>query len=195
MIIGFIRITAFSIALILLTGLAYPLIVTALAQTLFPHQANGSLIEKDGKIIGSKMIAQEFTGPGYFHPRPSAAGNGYAADNSGASNLGVTSKALIDSFNQRIAVEKQTNGTNAKIPVDLITASGSGLDPDITPEAALYQAGRIAKARGLEAGTVESLVNRLTQGRTLGVLGMPRVNVLALNLELDNMARQQDMQR
>jgi K+-transporting ATPase ATPase C chain len=191
MIVSFIRITIFSFALILLTGLAYPLAVTGLAQTLFPKQANGSLIEKDGKIIGSELIAQGFTGPGYFHPRPSAAGSGYAGDNSGASNLGVTSKVLLDGYAQRIQAEKQANDPNVKIPADLITASGSGLDPDITPEAALYQASRIAQTRGLETGAVESLIKRMTKGPDLGFLGMSRVNVLALNLELDRIAANQ----
>lgn len=191
MIVSFIRVTAFSFALILLTGLAYPLVVTGLAQNLFPHQANGSLIEKDGKIIGSELIAQGFTGPGYFHPRPSAAGSGYAADNSGASNLGVTSKVLLDGYTQRIQDEKQANDPNVKIPADLITASGSGLDPDITPEAALYQAGRVSFTRGLKAEIVEDLIKRMAKGPDLGFLGMPRVNVLALNLELDRMAANQ----
>ena len=149
MVMQTIRVTAFSLLLIILTGFIYPMAMTAMAQRLFPHQANGSLIEKDGKVIGSELIAQNFAGEGYFHPRPSAAGAGYEANNSGASNLSVTSKKLHDTFQERISAEKSANGS-ADIPVDLITASGSGLDPHISPEAARYQAARIAKVRNID---------------------------------------------
>lgn len=179
------RVTIFSLVMILLTGLAYPLAVTSITQTVFPGRANGSLIEENGTVIGSKLIAQDFTSPGYFHPRPSAAG--YAADNSGASNLGVSSKVLNDTFAERTAAQKALNG-EGEIPADMITASGSGLDPHITPEAAQYQAARVAGARGLEIQDVQALVTRMTEGRTLGIFGMPRVNVLAINRELDKMS-------
>lgn len=180
------RIILFSLTMILLTGLAYPLAVTGIAQTVFPNRANGSLIEETGTVIGSKLIAQDFTAPGYFQARPSAVS--YAADNSGASNLGVTSKALNDTFAERTAAQKAING-EGNIPADMITASGSGLDPHITPEAAQYQAARVASARGLEIQDVQALVTRMTEGRTLGVFGMPRVNVLAINRELDKMGK------
>lgn len=183
------RVTLFTFALMFLTGYAYPMFITALAQGLFPHQANGSLIEKNGKVIGSELIAQNFTEKKYFHPRPSAAGAGYEANNSGASNLSVTSKKLNDSFQERIAALKKEN--KGVIPVDLITASGSGLDPHITPEAAVYQAPRIAKARNIEVSAINALISDHTEGRTLGFIGMPRVNVLALNLALDKMTEKE----
>lgn len=192
MVIAFIRITIFSFALVLLTGLAYPLLVTGLAQTLFPYQANGSIVEQNGKVIGSELIAQDFSGSNYFHPRPSVVS--YAADNSGASNLGVTSKVLLDTYKERINAAEQLDGENAKIPADRITASGSGLDPDMTPEAALYQANRIAGARGVKPQDIENLIKNMTKNRTFGIFGMPRVNVLAINLELDRMAAQQARQ-
>lgn len=169
----------------LLTGLAYPWAVTGLAQALFPWQANGSLIEENGTVIGSVLIGQNFTASGYFHPRPSAAGSGYDAGASSGSNYGVTSKALTEALTGRVAAEKQLNGSAAAIPADLVTASGSGLDPHITPEAALYQVPRIARVRNMSVPTLEALVARQTEGRTLAVLGMKRVNVLALNRELD----------
>lgn len=179
------RVTIFSLVMILLTGLAYPLVVTGITQTVFPSRANGSLVEENGTVIGSKLIAQNFTAPGYFHSRPSAAG--YAADNSGASNLGVTSKALNNSFAERIAAQRALNG-EGEIPDDMVTASGSGLDPHITPEAAQYQAARVAAARTLDIQEVRALIDRMTEGRTLGIFGMPRVNVLAINRELDKMS-------
>lgn len=179
------RITAFSLALILLTGLAYPLAVTGIAQTVFPQRANGSLIEENGAVIGSKLIGQNFTDPRYFHSRPSAVD--YAADNSGASNLGVTSADLEKTFADRADALKTENG-DADIPADLVMASGSGLDPDITPEAAQYQAARVAAARNLDVEAVRKLIDRMTAGRTLGIFGMPRVNVLAINRELDKMS-------
>lgn len=193
MFIKTIRVTLFTFALMFLTGYAYPMFITALAQGFFPHQANGSLIKKGGKVIGSELIAQNFAEKKYFHPRPSAAGAGYEANNSGASNLSVTSKKLNDTFQERIAALKKEN--KGSIPVDLITASGSGLDPHITPEAAAYQAPRIAKARNIEVSAINTLISDHTEGRTLGFIGMPRVNVLALNLALDKMTSKEKEQQ
>lgn len=185
MIVSVFRILVFSLALIVLTGVAYPIVVTLLSKGLFPYQAMGSLVEQNGTVIGSSLIAQSFTGPGYFHPRPSVAGNGYAADNSGASNLGMTSKALNDTIAERVKLEHSLNIGAEKIPADLVTASGSGLDPDITPESARYQAQRISRARGIAMEDIQALIDRMTVQRVLGILGMPRVNVLAINIELD----------
>jgi K+-transporting ATPase ATPase C chain len=186
---GIIRITVFTLVLTLLLGIGYPFAITGIAQALFPDQANGSLITDGGKVIGSSLIAQNFASPKYFHPRPSAAGDkGYDAGNSSGSNLGVTSKDLIKSFNDRIAAAKKDNNSTSKVPADLVTASGSGLDPDITPEAAQYQSLRVATARSLPVVQVQALIDRMTQDRALGVLGMPRVNVLAINRELDKMS-------
>jgi K+-transporting ATPase ATPase C chain len=186
---GIIRITAFTLVLTLLLGIGYPLAITGIAQTLFPDQANGSLVKDGDKVIGSSLIAQNFASPKYFHPRPSAAGDkGYDAGNSSGSNLGVTSKDLIKSFNDRIAAAKKDNNSTSKVPADLVTASGSGLDPDITPEAAQYQSLRVATAHSLPVVQVQALIDRMTQDRALGVLGMPRVNVLAINRELDKMS-------
>lgn len=165
-------------------GIGYPLVITALAQWIFPHQANGSLIVRNGKVIGSRLIGQTFTGPGYFHSRPSAAGNGYDAAASGGSNLAPTNHILIQQVEQRVAAEQV--GT-AKVPVDLVTASASGLDPDITPAAAYYQAPRVAAARHLPLATVQKLVARHITPRQFGLLGEPRVNVLDLNLALNQM--------
>ncbi len=178
-----------------LTGLAYPLAITGIAQLLFPHQAAGSLIEKDGKVIGSELIGQNFADPKYFHGRPSATTDTdpndstktvpapYNAGNSGGSNAGPTSKALIERVQGDADKLKQEN--KAPIPVDLVTTSASGLDPDITPAAAEFQIPRVAKARNLSEERVRALVADVSQDRVLGVLGEPRVNVLKLNLALD----------
>jgi K+-transporting ATPase ATPase C chain len=178
----------FTLLATVLCGLAYPLLVTGIAAVLFPHQAAGSLILKDGKVIGSELLAQSFTSDRYIHPRPSAAGNGYDATSSGGSNLAQSNAKLV----QRIQgdIDKLSAANPGKpVPIDLVTTSGSGLDPDITPDAAFYQAPRIAKARGLSEGQVRQLVQQHITGRQLGLLGEPRVNVLALNLDLDKLAK------
>jgi K+-transporting ATPase ATPase C chain len=165
-------------------GLGYPLLVTVLAGVLFPHKANGSLILKDGQVIGSELLAQSFTSDRYFHPRPSAAGNGYDATSSGGSNLAQSNAKLV----QRIQsdIDKLAAANPGKpVPIDLVTTSGSGLDPDITPDAAFYQSPRVAKARGLSEDRVRALIEKHVTGRQLGFLGEPRVNVLELNLDLD----------
>ncbi len=171
--------------LTILTGILYPLAMTGLAQTLFHKQANGSLIERNGKVIGSEIIGQNFTKPEYFHPRPSQ--NSYDAANSGGSNLGPTNPALSERLTKDAASFRKDNPDfTGPIPADAITASGSGLDPEISPANALAQAARVAKARGTSLDSVQSLIAANTQGRDLGVLGEPRVNVLKLNLALDS---------
>lgn len=172
-----------------ITGVLYPLAVTGLARLIFPHQANGSLIVKDGKPVGSALIGQSFTDPKYFWGRPSATRpNPYDAAASSGSNLGPTNPALTASARQRIAALRAADpGNLAPVPVDLVTASASGLDPQISPAAAQYQLARVARARGLTAARVQALVRRFTEGRQFGMLGEPRVNVLQLNLALDSL--------
>lgn len=176
-----------TLATTLLFGLVYPLVITGLAQVLFHDKANGQIISRDGQAIGSRIIAQPFTEAKYFHPRPSAAGNGYDAANSGGTNLGPTNQKLIDRV-QADAKALHEENPNQPIPVDLLTTSASGLDPDISPAAAEFQIPRGARARGVPESTIRDLVERHTAQRDLGLLGEPRVNVLELNLALDDLA-------
>ena len=178
----------FTLVTTLLLGLAYPLALTGIAGVLFPHQAAGSLILKDGHVVGSALLAQSFTSDRYFHPRPSAAGNGYDATSSGGSNLAQSNQKLV----QRIQgdIDKLSAQNPGKpVPIDLVTDSGSGLDPDITPDTAYYQAHRVAQARHLSDDAVNGLIAAHMTARTLGILGEPRVNVLELNLDLDALAK------
>ena len=174
----------FTLVTAVIFGLAYPLAITGIAHVLFPRQADGSLILHHGQVIGSSLIAQSFTSDRYFHPRPSAAGKGYDATASGGSNLAQTNAKLIARIQGDIdKLQKQNPGK--PVPIDLVTTSASGLDPDITPDDAYYQAARVAKARGVSEGTVDALIKQHTTQRQLGFLGEPRVNVLELNLALD----------
>jgi K+-transporting ATPase ATPase C chain len=176
----------FTLVTTLMFGLIYPLGITALAQIFFRDRSNGQLIERDGRLVGSRIIGQAFTGPGYFRSRPSSAGAGYDPTSSGGSNLAPTNKNLLDRVKSDVQ-KLQAENPNAPIPVDLVTTSGSGLDPDVSPAAAEFQIPRVAHARGMKEEDVRALVERHTKGRDLGFLGEPRVNVLELNLELDSL--------
>jgi K+-transporting ATPase ATPase C chain len=179
----------FTLVTAVLLGIGYPLFVTGVAAVIFPHKASGSLIQlKDGTVIGSELLAQSFTSDKYFHPRPSAAGNGYDATASGGSNLAQSSKTLVDRIQGSIdKLAKENPGK--PVPIDLVTTSASGLDPDITPDAAYFQAPRVAKARGIAEDRIRQLIDQHIAKRQLGFLGEPRVNVLLLNLDLDNLAK------
>jgi len=170
----------------ILLGLIYPLVVTGLAQLLFRDKANGQLISRNGEIVGSRIIGQAFVGPGYLHSRPSAAGNGYDAANSGGSNLGPTNQKLVDRVKADVA-RLQAENPSQLVPVDLVTTSASGLDPDLTPAGAEFQVPRIARERGLSEGQVRQLIDQHTSGRQVGFLGEPRVNVLEVNLAFDQL--------
>jgi potassium-transporting ATPase KdpC subunit len=174
-----------TLATTVLLGIVYPLVVTGLAQVLYPHRANGEMIESRGKLVGSRLIGQPFTSPGYFHPRPSAAGPaGYDPMQSGGSNLAPTNKALLDRVSASVQT-LQAENPNAPIPIDLVTTSASGLDPDISPASAEFQVPRVARERKMNEDDLRALVQRHTEHRQFGYLGEPRVNVLELNLELD----------
>ena len=174
----------FTLVTTVIFGLVYPVAITGLAQVLFHDWANGQLIEKNRKIVGSRIIGQTFAGPGYFHSRPSSAGTGYDATSSSGSNLAPTNKALIERVKGDVDKARAENPLTA-VPIDLVTASGSGLDPEISPAAAEFQVPRVAKERGVPEGEVRSLMQKFTRDRQFGVLGEPGVNVLELNLELD----------
>jgi len=176
----------FTVVTTIMFGVLYPLAVTGLSQLLFPKQANGGLITKDGRVVGSALIGQSFAGPGYFHSRPSNAGSGYDAAASSASNLAPTNKVLIDRVKSDVQ-KAQSENPGAPVPVDLVTSSGSGLDPDISPAAAEFQIPRVAHERHMSPEDLRGLVQKHTAGRQLKVLGEPRVNVLQLNLDLDSL--------
>jgi len=178
----------FTLVTAVLLGLGYPLLMTGLAHILFPHQADGSLIVRNGQVIGSELIAQNFTADRYFHPRPSAAGNGYDATSSGGSNLAQSNAKLAQRMQADIDKLAAEN-PGRPVPIDAVTYSASGLDPDITPDNAYFQAPRVAKARELTEAAVNKLIEEHIQGRTLGLLGEPRVNVLDLNLALDRISK------
>jgi K+-transporting ATPase ATPase C chain len=176
----------FTLVSVVALGLVYPFVMTAIAQLLFPNQANGSMVYQGAKPIGSDIIGQLWTKPQYFHGRPSAAGNGYDPTSTGATNLGPTSKKLIDSTRAAIvALKKENPDATGPVPMDLVTSSASGIDPDISPEAARYEAPRVATARGMTLAAVDAIIDAHVRGRELGLLGEPRVNVLELNLALD----------
>jgi K+-transporting ATPase ATPase C chain len=176
---------ALTIVLTVLVGIVYPFVITGLSELLFKEKARGSLIRREGKVIGSRLIGQPFKGPGYFHSRPSAAGSGYDATASGGTNLGPTSKPLFEEQVKERSRQLRTENPNVEIPVDLITSSGSGLDPHITPAAAEFQIPRVARERRMSEDQVRQLVQNHTEGRQFGVLGEPAVNVLEVNLSLD----------
>jgi len=178
----------FTVVTVIAFGLIYPLVMTGISQLLFPYQANGSIVYVNGKPVGSAIIGQLWTKPQYFQGRPSAAGKGYDPTSTGATNLGPTSKKLIDSTKATIAALKKANpDATVPVPMDLVTSSGSGIDPDISPEGAYYQAPRVAKARNIPVAAVNALIARMIAPRTFGFLGEPRVNVLQLNMALDSL--------
>lgn len=176
----------YTIVTVALFGVLYPVAIWAIGSVLFPHQAAGSLIRVNGTVIGSELVGQRFRTPAYFHPRPSAAGNGYDPTSTGGTNLGPTSKKLLDATKAAVAALRKENPDAAEpIPIDLVTSSASGIDPDISPEGAYYQAARVAKARGIAVAAVRRLIGAHVTPRTFGILGEPRVNVLELNRALD----------
>ena len=178
----------FTLVTTLLFGIIYPLVMTGIAGLLFPHQANGSLILQNGQVIGSELIAQSFTSDKYFHPRPSVAGNGYDATSSGGTNLAQSNAKLATRIQGDIdALQKQNPGK--PVPIDMVTTSGSGLDPDVTPDNAFYQVSRVAKARGISEDKIRELISQHVAQRQLGLFGEPRVNVLELNLALDQLSK------
>lgn len=185
---NFITSVLMTIITTVLLGLVYPLVVTAIAQVLFPDKANGQLISRDGQMVGSRIIGQSFTGPGYFYSRPSAAGTGYDATNSAGTNLAPTNKKLIERV-QVDVTSRESENPNSPVPIDLVTTSASGLDPHITPAAADFQVPRVARERHVGESALRSIVQRHTDQRQFGFLGEPRVNLLELNLELDRLPR------